>query len=407
MHFVFLNQFYPPEVAPTGVVLEAVAAALKARGHEVTVLCAAGESGLTGVVVEKRVRVVRLRAPSWGLRKSAAGKILAYACYYAGVVWHLFRMKPRPDMIVALTTPPYLSLTARAAAAWHGTRHAHWVMDLYPDVMTAHRMLREGSGLDRLLGFLTRWGMGGPRCHGVMTLGPDMAERLNGYLSPGREAHWVPLWGTAVANPSGETPESLRLRRGWRAGETVFMYSGNMGLGHVFSDLLEAACRMIEEEPEQRVRFAFFGGGKRRGEVQQRLFSAPSRAGMELHDYVPRKDLAAHLQSGDVHLASLDPAWDGMMVPSKLQGIFAAGRPVIFTGSPTCSLGRWILESGGGWVVAPGDIHGHLMALREALDIGERQRRGRAALAFARQWFDHDTNAGQVVDWLTNGFHRP
>ena len=124
---------------------------------------------------------------------------------------------------------------------------------------------------------------------------------------------------------------------------------------------------------------------------------ASSTPGPSLSGYVPQEELAAHLASGDVHLASLDPAWDGMMVPSKLQGIFAAGRPVLFTGSRTCSIGQWILESGGGWVCAPGDVDGHLQAMREALDPVERARRGAAAQSFAAEWFDCGKNVRRIL----------
>ena len=121
---------------------------------------------------------------------------------------------------------------------------------------------------------------------------------------------------------------------------------------------------------------------------------------MEVSGYVPQEELAAHLASGDVHLASLEPGWDGMMVPSKLQGIFSAGRPVLFTGSRSCSIGRWILESGGGWVCAPEDVAAHVEAMRQALDPMERATRGAAARSFAKEWFDREKNVGRIVELL-------
>ena len=379
----------------------------------------------------QEVRVVRLWAPGWGRRKSAVGKVLAYASYYAGVGCWLLRRRHRADVIVALTSPPYLSLLARAAAWWQGGRHAHWVMDLYPDVMVAHGMLREGGWPDRLLGALARWGMGGKRGGPVLTLGPDMAERLAPYLPEGRAADWVPLWGTAEGVAGDPAVAALRQQRGWAADETVFLYSGNMGLGHRFTEVLAAMPLLVAAQPDQSIHLAYFGGGKRQNEIQTALSSllssgrrnsagASSTGGPELvpagprqrptancqrptaslSGYVPQDELAVHLASGDVHLASLEPAWDGMMVPSKLQGIFAAGRPVLFTGSRSCSMGRWILESGGGWVVAPGDVAGHVQAMQEALDPAERAKRGAAAKAFAEQRFDRGKNVARIVELL-------
>jgi len=144
------------------------------------------------------------------------------------------------------------------------------------------------------------------------------------------------------------------------------------------------------------IRFVFFGEGKRRAEVAAFVRGNPGGA-VELHDYAPAEELTAHLQSADVHLASLDTAWTGTMVPSKLQGIFAAGRPVIFIGSAQSSIGRWVAKSGGGWVVPTDDVDGLLAALDEARDHDVRLTRGRAAKDFSEKYFDKRTNVARVA----------
>ena len=42
VHLLLINQYYPPDEAPTGLMLESVAEELVAMGHEVTVLCSCG-----------------------------------------------------------------------------------------------------------------------------------------------------------------------------------------------------------------------------------------------------------------------------------------------------------------------------------------------------------------------------
>lgn len=124
-------------------------------------------------------------------------------------------------------------------------------------------------------------------------------------------------------------------------------------------------------------------------------------ARVELHDYAPADDLPVHLRSADVHLASLAPEWTGTMVPSKLQGIFGVGRPVIFIGSAESSIGRWVAESGGGWVVEPQDVDGLRTALAEAADADERTSRGARAAAFSEAQFDRQANSAAVAARLT------
>jgi glycosyltransferase involved in cell wall biosynthesis len=221
---------------------------------------------------------------------------------------------------------------------------------------------------------------------------------------------------------------ALRRQRGWADDEVVVMYSGNMGLGHRFGEILAAAKELFgkggindqllgsgacDGEPKCRsqvpptavpgLRLVFFGGGKRRRELEEFARHNPE-CGVELHDYAPAEGLAAHLQSADVHLASLDPAWSGTMVPSKVQGVFEVGRPVIFIGSAASSIGRWVNASGGGWVLAPGDVASLLGALAEARDPAVRATRGQAAKAFAGKHFDQATNVARVAEILTR--HR-
>ncbi len=447
MHLVFLNQYYPPDAAPTGVMLEGLVQGLVKDGHEVTVLCASGgyagekmlkteklkteklngteewaaeieekkESGRDAPttdwggtpkppVVERAATkganpsIIRIGATRFG-RRGFAGKLMDYASYYLGVAWKLAVMQPRPDRVVALTTPPFLSVVARAFSRLHGADHAHWVMDLYPDVMTAHGMMKDGSLPHRLLSSLARWGFGGQRCAVVLTLGPDMAARTQRLMTAGAEKiAWVPLWGGTPVADEFDRPDVRELRRvrGWGDDETVVMYSGNMGLGHRFGELL-AVARELADAP---FRFVFFGDGKRRQEIQEFADSHPN-CRIELRGYAPASELAAHLMSADVHVASLDAAWTGTMVPSKLQGVFAVGKPLIFIGSSDSSIGRWVDESGGGWVMAPDDVAGLVAALQEARDPEMRRIKGDAARAHAIRYFDKELNVAEIAALLT------
>lgn len=407
MHLVFLNQYYPPDAAPTGLMLHAVAERLCEDGHMVTVLCASGGYAATAGSDAKpeiagggereengkhrTVRVVRIGATRFG-RGTFLGKLADYVSFYAGVKWKLMTMQPRPDRVVALTTPPYLSVLARGFSKLRGADHAHWVMDLYPDVMVAHGMISADGLVAGGLRRLARWGMGGERSRMVLTLGPDMEERVAHYLSDDTPRSWVPLWGTAAAEEVKPGPPD---EAGDRGGRVVLMYSGNMGLGHRFDEFLQAA-----ESAGDDFQWKFHGEGKRRVEIENFVETHPD-APVTVGGYVPLEDLPRHLASADVHLASLEESWDGTMVPSKLQGIFAVGKPVIFVGSASCSIGRWILESGGGWVVAPNDPGQLRDALDEARDETLRQEKGSKALAYSRRHFDARINSRKIADLLT------
>ena len=97
--------------------------------------------------------------------------------------------------------------------------------------------------------------------------------------------------------------------------------------------------------------------------------------------YQPRRALAASLSLPDVHLLSLRPALEGPVVPSKLYGILAAGRPAVHLGAAHGEVARILRDAGAGCVVAPSDAARLAGVLREWHDDRARAaamgRRGR------------------------------
>jgi glycosyltransferase involved in cell wall biosynthesis len=175
-----------------------------------------------------------------------------------------------------------------------------------------------------------------------------------------------------------------------------------MGLGHRLGEFLWAASELGDRGPM----WAFVGGGQRRSEVETFAAAHPSTR-VQVLPYVPQEDVTASLAAADVHLVSLRSAWQGLIVPSKLQTAFTLGRPVIFVGPRENEVADWVLASGGGWVVDEDDVRGLLKAVASASDPAERARRGVLARAFARQYFDRETNTARIADLLESAAQRP
>lgn len=399
MRFLLLNQYYPPDVAPTGVLLSHLAAQLSQEGHEVIVLCSKQRYGGDDDAPTSQLGVDVRPLSTIPLGKRFHHKLLHYGSFYAGLLWRLLAANPKPDVVVALTTPPYLGLLANILGKVRGWRTVDWVMDLYPDVMKAHGMVDEDRWIYRSLQGLQRWSL--ERSSMVISLGPDMQERLQPYRrhALGNE-RCIPLWAER-REASEEEIQAYRASQGWAPDQTVFLYSGNLGLGHRFNEWLQT---IVELGPHSLAKWVFSGRGAQRSTVEEFVSKqAHQDLPIELTDYVNESTLSVHLTAADVHLASLAPHWDGCMVPSKLQGSFAAGRPVLFIGSDTCSLGQWISESGGGWLVPPDDLASLMAAIEEALDPDERLARGQRAAAYARQHFDRATNVALLAEAISQG----
>jgi glycosyltransferase involved in cell wall biosynthesis len=397
LRFLLLNQFYPPDEAPTGRMLGDLAATLVRRGHEVEIIASrlaygpGGGPGPGGTF--DGVSVVRTGGGRFP-RQFPLGRLAGYFLYLIGVVSASWRRRRRPDAIVTLTTPPFLALAGRLLARRLRCPHAHWAMDLYPDALRA-QWPASGSGVAwRLLNWLGRQQLRGAAV--VMSPGHGVEAQVRKYLSADVATVSVPLWATVEpGDVENDQIHAERGRRGWNPDDLVFMYSGNMGLGHTFTEFLEAARRVDGAD----VVWAFIGEGARKAEVEEAA-SRSRGSRIEILPFAETARLRVGLASADVHLVSLAPGWEGVMVPSKLQNAFAVARPVLFVGAETAEVAAWIRESGGGWVVPPRNVDALVEVVAEAREPAERRRRGAAALDYARAHFDRNRNCSELADVL-------
>jgi glycosyltransferase involved in cell wall biosynthesis len=208
-----------------------------------------------------------------------------------------------------------------------------------------------------------------------------MAEVLrNRGVSP-ETIHVIPNWcDDEEIQPVA--PLNNPLRREWGLEDRfVVGYSGNLGRAHEFETVLSAAEHLRDD---RRLCFLFIGGGRNFAELAH---SARERGLDHLFRFLPyqeRKVLRLSLGVPDIHLISVRPELEGLIVPSKLYGIAAAGRGIIAVAAADGEVGRLVRRHECGFVVEPGRgklLADTLLRLRanNAL-VAEMGRRARAML---------------------------
>jgi glycosyltransferase involved in cell wall biosynthesis len=179
--------------------------------------------------------------------------------------------------------------------------------------------------------------------------------------------------------------EDNPLVREWQLdGKFVLGYSGNMGQVHEFKTMLDAADLLMAAE---EIVFLFIGDGAGRRWLEAEV-AARGLTNVQFRPYQPSDRLRWSLSLPDVHLISLRPALEGLIVPSKFYGIAAAGRPVIYVGDPEGEIARILEREQCGWSFCIGDVDRlarRILALsharQEVTEAGLRARR-----AFDRQY---------------------
>src|SRR5690349_19982243 len=129
-------------------------------------------------------------------RADVIGKLADYLGYYLQLTLRLARDESTA-LVVALSTRPSPRLLPKWTAALRGARHAHWVMDVYPDAMCAHGMLDGAAYL--ALQQLASHAVAGASL--VLTLSPGMATTCQSYRNGSTRVEWVPLWTPAELSP--------------------------------------------------------------------------------------------------------------------------------------------------------------------------------------------------------------
>jgi glycosyltransferase involved in cell wall biosynthesis len=148
-----------------------------------------------------------------------------------------------------------------------------------------------------------------------------------------------------------------------------------MGRSHYFDDFLAVARELRHE---QDIAFALVGNGSRRAEIE-RFVAEHALRNVHLNPFQPPHLLGQSLAVGDVHFVALRERCTGLAVPSKSYGILAAGRPIVYQGSPQSEIGRMVTEEDVGTVVPCGNVPALRTAILRYRDAELRSRQGRNA----------------------------
>ncbi len=287
--------------------------------------------------------------PNFGLQpRRPFDKLIIMLAYviYAGF---LSLFGPRVDHNLFLTQPPLFFVWGVLLQRLRRQPYTIVLMDLYPDVAIQAGLLAKEGLITGLSFRVSRYGL--LHADHVIAIGRCMQERL---LASGVDAsriEVIPNWADEkLIMPFPHTENDFRKQMGWQD-KFVVMYSGNIGLTHHFSDILQVARRLQDVSD---LLFVFVGDGRRRLEVE-RFVARHQLSNLQMLPIQPHSQLAQSLGAGDLHFVCLGRGFSGLVVPSKIYGVLAAGRPVLFQGEWRSEIARLIEEEDIGQVVAPGD----------------------------------------------------
>lgn len=292
------------------------------------------------------MQILRARGTRFD-KKRFKGRATNYMSYFSCATWAGLRLD-RPDVVVALTDPPIIGLAAWLAGKRFRAPLVMAFKDLFPEVTALLPDFHSdtiNSSLQRVNRFLVKASAAN------VALGETMRRRLiEDKGAPSETTTIIADWADTAAIQPGRKPNPFSEQHGL-SNSFVVMHSGNLGLAQSLETIVDAAAR-LQDLPDLKV--VFVGEGVKKAELRQQAAAMDLRNVVFL-PFTPKERLAESFATADVFIVSLQRGLAGYIVPSKLYGILAAGRPFVAAVEDSCEVASLTRAHHCGLVTEPGD----------------------------------------------------
>jgi len=376
---LFINRFYYPDVSATSRLLTQLTEDLSDRGQDVTVITSrfsylGSIEPWPETAEHKGVRITRVWSTNFG-RRSGFGRLVDYLTFYLSALWVTLRSH-RISWLIVMADPPLLSVLAAVVKPLLRCQTACWLQDVFPQIAIQSGHLKQGLA-SSAIGRLARWSL--ESMDRVVVVGRCMEQKLLDEGFSGRNLVQISNWadGTQLL-PLDRQANPFVSHHGLQQ-RFVLMYSGNLGVVHEV-DTVEHVLRCTNVLTHFTM--CVIGDGAHRARLQ-RVARDEHWSHVQFLPYQPEETLRFSLAAAHVHLVTLKPDMTGLSVPSKIYGVLAAGRPVIFIGPENSEAATLVREAQCGMVIRPGDhqaVVEAIIAYRD--DHTLMQDHGRRARAF-------------------------
>jgi colanic acid biosynthesis glycosyl transferase WcaI len=346
---------------------------LHASAEMPEVLSAEAEEGLSSDAPSGTLTV--FRCPVWVPRRPSAAKRVLHLASFAlsSSLIMLRQVSWKPEVVLVVEPTLFCAPAAWLTGRLSGAKTWLHVQDFEADAGFEMGLLRSRT-LRSLVGALEKQCMSG--FDRVSTISEKMLMKLpqKGVASSRSVLfrNWV---DTSLIFPLSR-PTPLRAEWGISQEEVVALYSGTMGHKQGLKLLADTAQILA---PRQTLRFIFCGEGPGKPALAALAAQLPN---VQLFPIQPRERLNDLLNLADIHLLPQRADAADLVMPSKLTGMLASGRPVVATARAGTQLAQVV--EGRGLVVPPGDASAFSAAIARLTDSpGLREALGRSARAYA------------------------
>lgn len=349
---VFVNRYFYPDYSATSQILSDLSFYMASSGFAVEIITSRLNYADSNCVLQKtdvvnNVKIHRVWTTRFG-RHNLLGRSIDYMSFYVSSFIFMLMHLNKSDILIAKTDPPLISIIASLVCKLKGCLLINWTQDLFPEV--AKSLGVKGVGLVySLLVYLRNMSL--KYAYSNVVIGEKMSDIIQANGVKKEKIKVIHNWSInddIVPIDSSINP----LRSEWNL-ENKFIvgYSGNIGRAHEFETLINTA---IELSSNEKIAFLIIGGGAQYDSIKSKVEKL-NLNNFIFKPYQSHDQLQYSLTLPDLHVISLLPELEGLIVPSKFYGIAASGRPVLYIGSCDGEIPRIIKNYECGKTIEIGD----------------------------------------------------
>jgi glycosyltransferase involved in cell wall biosynthesis len=353
-----ITQFYPPDFAATGQLISELVNGLTLAGYEISVYT--GKPGYAFKQAdapsyeEVDSTIIRRTRASQVSPKRIRGKLINSLFFWLRSLIKLRRKNLRGSHLLITSAPPFLSVVGWFYHKIFGHTYTCLVYDIYPDVAVRLGVISANHLIVKLWESINCrvW----RRANSLIVLSESMkAVLLDQYGSriPGLENKIFVIhnWADADLIKPLAKQENHFAQTNNLVEPFVVQYSGNLGRCHDVETILEAIYLLREQS---QIKFVFIGSGAGLPVIEAAI-AQDHLTNIAILPYQEKQTLPYSLTACDLALVSLKQVAEGVVTPSKVYGILAAGMPIAAICPPNSYLRSLISEAGCGRCIDNGD----------------------------------------------------
>ncbi len=327
-HILFINQHYYPDFAATGQLLSELCEDLAVKNWKVTVITGMPEIGTypknyskpLSFEEKKNISIYRIYNHPAG-SKNIFNRLLHFFSFWVGSILKSLIIE-KMDLVYVMSSPPLLNgITANILRVVRGVPYIYNVQDLYPGIavemgtISNQKLISISEKIEKFINLNSL---------SVFTLSDQMKESIAHNGIQENKISVIPNWSDGEIIFPKKSSE-LRNQLGLES-KFLITYSGNIGLSQGLEKIILIAEQI--KEINREIHFLIIGNGANLPFIRK-LAEEKQLNNITFLPFQPKEELCDSLNCADLHIVPMAENMAKYLMPSKIYGIMAAGKPFL------------------------------------------------------------------------------